>query len=292
MPRTWTTNRRTFEIGDRALLMGILNITPDSFSDGGRYITPETALEHAAEMLEAGADILDIGGESTRPGAGAVPLDEELRRVIPAIEAITTRFPECAISIDTSKSEVARRAIAAGAEIINDVTALRGDPGMAHVCSETRAGVVLMHMLGTPRTMQINPEYSDVVADVRTFFEDRRTFAIGAGILDNAMVFDPGIGFGKTIEHNLELLAATDALRIMDRPILVGFSRKSFIGRILGTDDMEDRKWPSVALTSYVRERGADIIRVHDVRECHDAVRVTEAVMASGISENETGLTF
>ncbi len=278
--RIWSTRTQTFLLGKRALLMGVLNVTPDSFSDGGRYVDANNALHHAEEMLKAGADILDIGGESTRPGASPVSLETELRRTIPLIRAIKARFP-CIISIDTSKAEVARQAIEAGAEIVNDVTALRGDPAMAEVCARTGVGVILMHMQGTPRTMQANPTYADVVEEIRAFFGERAMAATTAGIAYQSLAFDPGIGFGKLLEHNLRILNELEALRIDNAPLAIGFSRKSFIAKILETEDLQARKWPSVALTSLCREHGADVIRVHDVQECHDALRITEAVIAS-----------
>ncbi len=259
--------------------MGVLNVTPDSFSDGGRYIDTNNALHHAEEMLNAGADILDVGGESTRPGALPVPLEMELQRTIPVIQEIKARFP-CIVSIDTSKAEVARQAIEAGADIVNDVTALRGDAEMGRLCARSGVGVILMHMQGTPPTMQANPIYTDVIEEIRAFFRERATAAATVGIVAERLAFDPGIGFGKLLEHNLRILGELDALRIDNAPLAIGFSRKSFIAKILGTEDLEARKWPSVALTSLCRERGADIIRVHDVRECHDALRITEAVIA------------
>ena len=275
----WQLPNQRIDLSERALVMGILNITPDSFSDGGRFFDPDAANRHALQMLEAGADIIDIGGESTRPGAEAVDLDEECRRVIPAVTEIRRVAPDALISVDTSKSAVAREALAAGADIINDVTAMLGDPAMATVAAGYRAGVVLMHMRGTPRTMQRDPQYNDVVVAVRDFFEERLAAATAAGIAAESIVFDPGIGFGKTLPHNLDLLERLPELAIGDRPLAIGLSRKSFIGKILHTDDPDDRLWPTVALTSLTRECGALIHRVHDVRECSQALRMTEAVL-------------
>ncbi len=280
MGRVWSVRGREIICGRRGLLMGILNVTPDSFSDGGQFESVADAMRHASHLIACGADIIDVGGESTRPGADAVLADEETRRTLPVITALVQSF-KCLVSIDTSKAQVASAALAAGAHIVNDVTALRGDVEMAHICSQYRAGVILMHMKGTPRTMQQNPQYTDVVKEVREFLLERRDAALSAGVAPDALVFDPGIGFGKTTKHNLTLLRNLERVRIANRPVLIGFSRKRFIGHVLGEEAMGARKWPSVALTSLMREFGADIVRVHDVAECHDALRVTEAVLAA-----------
>lgn len=269
---------RELEVGTRAAVMGILNITDDSFSDGGQYLSLENAVAHASEMVSEGADIIDVGGESTRPGAEPVPEQEELRRVVPVIEAIAHQT-HCMISIDTSKSRVAAAAVKAGACIINDVTGLRGDPGMAGVAAETGAGVIVMHMQGTPRDMQKSPRYDDVVAEIREFFRLSLSQAIRSGIHPMSLAFDPGIGFGKTVAHNLELIGRSSELRIEDRPLLYGVSRKSFIGRVMGSDNPADRFWPTVALTSFLREQGVNLFRVHDVRPNREALRMTEAIL-------------
>ncbi|MCL4103703.1 UNVERIFIED_CONTAM: hypothetical protein GTU68_059782 [Idotea baltica] len=249
--------------------MGILNVTPDSFSDGGHYVDVDQAVAHGIAMLDDGAGIIDIGGESTRPGADDVSENNELGRVVPVIERIIAQRPEAVISIDTSKAEVARKSIEAGAMIINDVTGLKGDPGMLEVAAELNAGVVIMHMKGTPRTMQ----------EVREFFMLQLETAKQAGISKAAIVFDPGIGFGKTIDHNLELLRSLKALSVADRPLLLGVSRKSFIGTLIESDEVSDRNWPTVALTSYAREQGIPLHRVHEVKPNVEALRMTEAIL-------------
>lgn len=276
----WRTSRRTFDLTHRGLIMGILNVTPDSFSDGGTHATTEAAVAHAKLMLEQGADIIDVGGESTRPGAVAVDEAEELRRVVPVISALR-RLGDVCISIDTMKAPVAAAALAAGAEIINDVSALQYDPGMARVAAQTGAGVVLMHMQGAPRTMQAAPAYSDVVAEVRAALQASMDHARAAGVAEESIVLDPGIGFGKTLEHNLTLLRDPSAFALNGRPVLLGVSRKSFISRVLGTAEMSDRLWPTVALTSLARERGVRILRVHDVQENAHALRMTEAILGA-----------
>ncbi len=275
----WRLADNTIDLGARALLMGVLNVTPDSFSDGGRFLDPGAAVSHGLAMLEAGADILDLGGESTRPGANEVSEKEELRRVLPVISLLRREASRALLSIDTSKSAVAEAALEAGAAIVNDVTGLRGDPRMAEVVARGRAGLILMHMQGAPRDMQRNPRYHDVVREVRAFFEERLQAASEAGIDPEAILFDPGIGFGKTLEHNLALLQALDRLRAGGRPLALGVSRKSFLGKILGSEELEDRVWPTVALTSYARERGVVLLRVHDVTQNLEALRMTEAIV-------------
>jgi dihydropteroate synthase len=257
--------------------MGIVNVTPDSFSDGGAHLRPEAAVAAAYRMVDEGAAIVDVGGESTRPGAEAVALDEELRRVLPVLEAVAGELP---VSIDTAKAEVARRAIALGAELVNDVTALRGDDEMAGVVGDSGAYVCLMHMLGEPRTMQVDPRYDDVVSDVKAFLEERLRFAVGEGVAENRICLDPGIGFGKTVEHNFELIRRLDELVALGRPIVVGVSRKSSLGKILG--DPEAKTGPlsaSIAAAVAAYERGATILRVHDVREHVEALTAARAVV-------------
>ena len=274
----WQLKDRTIDLTEKGMIMGIVNVTPDSFSDGGSYLDPDAACAHALRMGSEGVDILDIGGESTRPGAESVPLEEELRRVVPVIRCIraTSRI---LISIDTSKAEVARAAIEAGADIINDVTALQGDPEMAGVASSTGAGVVLMHMQGTPRTMQIAPAYGDVVREVGDFFRQAIAHAVSSGINPMSIALDPGIGFGKTAEHNREILRNLPAFVRLARPLVIGVSRKSFLGGVAGSQKMEDRFWPGVALTSFCREHGAHILRVHDAKPHSEALRMTEAIL-------------
>lgn len=260
------------------MVMGIVNVTPDSFSDGGRYFDPTQAVEHARELIAEGADILDIGGESTRPGAEPVAVEEELRRVVPVIRAIRAESPVL-ISIDTFKAQVAEAALAAGADIINDVSGLLHDPRMIEVVRDTRAGVVVMHMKGEPRTMQVNPVYENVVSEVQTYFAERLADLEAAGIDLRRVMLDPGIGFGKSLHHNIALLRHLSDLSVQGRPLLLGVSRKSMIGRLIGSDSMTDRAWPTVALTSYAREHGACAVRVHEVKANADALRMTEAIL-------------
>lgn len=274
----WRGKSFTLDLTKRAAVMGVLNVTDDSFSDGGRFLCPSDAVAHALAMLDEGAEILDVGGESTRPGADPVPVEEELRRTIPVIRAIAEARP-CVISIDTSKAAVAREAIRAGAAIINDVTGLRGDPRMLGVACETGAALVVMHMQGNPKTMQAAPEYTDVVAEIRAFFEERFAALTAAGIAPEAILWDPGIGFGKTLDHNLALLRALPDLAVGRRPVGVGVSRKSFIGKLLGSDAIEDREWPTVALSAYLRELGTRLVRVHAVRPNVHAVRMAESIL-------------
>ena len=258
--------------------MGVLNITPDSFSDGGKFFSAEKAIEGGLRMAAQGADIIDVGGESTRPGAEPVAADEELRRVIPVIEKLRAQI-DLPISIDTSKTEVARAAIQAGASIVNDVTGGRGDQGMLPLVAETNSAFIIMHMQGTPRTMQIEPRYADVVSEIADFFRQQYACAIECGVDPMTIAFDPGIGFGKTLDHNLDLLARVEVLRAHDRPLVVGVSRKSFLGKLINSPEIGDRVAPAVALTSLLRERGVDVFRVHDVKENVSALRVTEAIL-------------
>jgi dihydropteroate synthase len=259
--------------------MGIVNVTPDSFSDGGRFLAPERAVAHARELVADGADLLDIGGESTRPGARGVSAEEELARVAPVLAGLDD--VEVPISIDTSKMLVAEAALDAGAEIVNDVTALRSDPALAGLCANRGCGVVLMHMQGTPRTMQENPIYHDVVDDVKAFLAERIEFAIGRGIAEERIWIDPGIGFGKTVRHNLELLHRLGELRELGRPLVVGTSRKRFLGSLTGRD-VDDRLGGTIASNVLAMRAGADVLRVHDVAEVRQALLVAEAVLAAG----------
>ena len=257
--------------------MGVVNVTPDSFSDGGVNFDPERAAETARRMFDDGAAIVDIGGESTRPGAGPVSADEELRRVVPVLERLEGQVP---VSIDTSKAEVASRALELGAELVNDVTALRGDPGLAGVVADRGAYLCLMHMLGEPRTMQRDPRYDDVVAEVKRFLEERLAAAVEAGIAEDRICLDPGIGFGKTVEHNFELVRRLDELAALGRPILVGFSRKSSLGKLLGDPEATTGTTAaSVGAAVAAYERGATILRVHDVRDHVEALTAAAAVL-------------
>ena len=258
-----------------ALVMGIVNVTPDSFSDGGSYLEADAAIAHGRDLLAAGADLLDIGGESTRPGAAAVGAAEEIARVAPVIEALAG--DGASVSVDTSKAVVAEAALSAGAGIVNDVTAL-ADPEMASVCAARGPGLILMHMKGTPRTMQDNPVYGDVVVEVREFLAERMRSAIDAGIDEGGIWLDPGIGFGKTVEHNLELIARLGELADLGRPIVIGASRKNFIGAITGRE-VGDRLGGSIATNVLGLVHGADVLRVHDVAETIQAVRVAERII-------------
>ncbi|MGA6829030.1 dihydropteroate synthase [Nitrospira sp. NS4] len=267
--------------------MGIVNVTPDSFSDGGRFLDPEKALGHGMDLVAQGADILDVGAESTRPGASPVDADEELRRLIPLITSLAKRVP-IPISVDTMKARVAQAAIDAGASIVNDVTALRFDPEMASVIARTGAGAVLMHMQGMPETMQQAPQYEDVVSEVCEFFAARVDAAEQAGIAKSHIVLDPGIGFGKLQDHNVQLLNRLSAFRGLNRPILVGVSRKAFLGKILDRP-VEDRIWGTAAAVALAVDRGADILRVHDVAEMLDVVKVAAAMKAVAVSLKREG---
>ncbi len=256
-------------------LMGVVNVTPDSFSDGGEYLDPVAAIRHGLELVGDGAEILDVGGESTRPGAEPVEEAEELRRVVPVVEGLAGK---ATVSVDTSKAAVAAAAIEAGAAIVNDVTALGGDPGMAGLCADRQVGVVLMHMPGNPRTMQDDPTYEDVVDDVKRYLAERVEAAVAAGVDEQRIWLDPGIGFGKTLEHNLELLRRLGELRELGRPLVVGTSRKSFIGKIDGSG-VSDRLGGTIASSVLAAAGGADVLRVHDVSEMAQALRVTAAAL-------------
>ncbi len=253
--------------------MGVLNVTPDSFSDGGKFVDVGRAVAHACEMAAAGADIIDVGGESTRPGSVPISAEEELRRVLPVIERLSDLF----VSIDTTKAVVAERALGAGARIVNDISALRVDPRMVEVVRDSGAGLVLMHMLGTPETMQAEPHYADVVAEVRGFLASRVAFAIDHGIEKRQIAIDPGIGFGKTVEHNLKLLAHLDDLQTIGCAVMVGTSRKGFIGKVLDREPHE-RKWGTAATVAWSVAHGANVVRVHDVREMAEVVLMVEAI--------------
>ena len=259
-----------------ARLMGVVNVTPDSFSDGGLYLDPEAAIAHGRELAAAGAEILDVGGESTRPGAEAVPEDEELRRVVPVVAGLVAA--EKRVSVDTSKAAVAAAALDAGAEIVNDVTALRGDPGTAALCAERGATVVLMHMLGEPRTMQDDPRYDDLVSEVKAFLAERLEVAIAAGVAEERVWLDPGIGFGKTAAHNIELLRRLGELRDLGRPLVIGTSRKSFIGRVDGSP-ADGRLGGTIASSVLAAAEGAEVLRVHDVAEAKQALAVATAIL-------------
>jgi dihydropteroate synthase len=277
--RTWEWHLpdRTLTLGQRTLVMGIVNVTPDSFFDGGRFAGIEAAVAHGLTLVEQGADLLDIGGESTRPGAVPVSLEEELRRVVPVVEQLSTRTT-VPLSVDTYKAETARACLASGARIVNDITGLAGDPAMPEVVRGARAGVILMHMQGTPATMQDQPQYTDVAGDIGRFFEARLQALADLGIPNEQVVLDPGIGFGKTVDHNLELLARLEELQRLGRPVCLGVSRKGFLGKVLGRP-VDQRLAGSLAAVLYAMGHGAaQIVRVHDVAETRDAVRLFEAI--------------
>jgi dihydropteroate synthase len=262
----------------RPSVMGVVNVTPDSFSDGGVNLDPADAAATARRMLSQGAAIVDIGGESTRPGSEGVSADEELRRVVPVLERLQGEVP---VSIDTSKAKVARAALGLGAELVNDITALRGDPELADIVAESAAYLCLMHLRGEPRTMQADPRYDDVVSEVAAFLEDRLRAAVAAGIPEERVCLDPGIGFGKTVEHNFELIRRLDELVALGRPVLIGISRKSSLGRLLGNPDATTGSVAaSVGAAVAAYERGATILRVHDVREHVEALTAARAVFA------------
>lgn len=274
---SWKCRNRSVLLGERTLVMGILNTTPDSFSDGGSYFDPAAAVDRALEMIAQGADIIDVGGESTRPGADPVQALEEIRRTVPIIGKIRAQS-DVPISIDTMKAEVAFQALEAGADIINDVSALEGDAEMAGVAAESLAGVVLMHMQGSPRTMQNDPEYGDVVHEVGAYLKTRMDVAAEAGINRDRLVIDPGIGFGKTVEHNLQLLRGLPRLARCGAPLLVGASRKSFIGRLLRKGPADERLAGSLGAAAFAVMGGAHILRVHDVLETCDVCRLLDTL--------------
>jgi dihydropteroate synthase len=261
------------------LLMGVVNVTPDSFSDGGRFLDPAAAIAHGLELAGEGAAILDIGGESTRPGAASVPVDQELARVLPVIEGLVAAEPGARVSIDTSKGSVAAAALSAGAKIVNDVTALRASPEIAGMVADREAELCLMHMRGEPRTMQDSPHYVDVVSEVKRFLEERLAFAVSQGLREELILLDPGIGFGKTAAHNLELLARLDELVALGRPVVIGTSRKSFLGRLTGRE-VDGRLAGTIATNVLAYERGARVFRVHEVAPLLDALTVTAATVS------------
>jgi dihydropteroate synthase len=278
----WHLPDRVLDLAPRPLVMGIVNVTPDSFSDGGQFASAEAAVAHGLELVRQGADLLDVGGESTRPGAAPVSPEEELRRVLPVVEALAGRAA-VPLSVDTSKAEVARRCLRAGAHIVNDVTALAGDPAMPEVVRDHKAGVILMHMQGTPATMQLAPHYDDVVNDIARFLEERLQAAAAQGIGRQRVVVDPGIGFGKTGAHNLEILARLEELRRLGRPVCLGVSNKGFLARLLGRP-VGERLAGSLAAVCYaLRRRAAQVVRVHQVRETRDAVDLFAAIDAARV---------
>lgn len=282
----WQLRTRKLQFGVRPVLMGIVNVTPDSFSDGGKFLGVEQAVEHALRLVADGADILDIGGESTRPYSEAVPEEEELQRVVPVVAALAEQVT-VPISIDTSKSRVARAALDAGAEIVNDVTGLEGDPRMVPLVAEHQPGVCVMHMQGTPQTMQDNPQYDDVVSEVAEYLAQRREVLVGSGIEASRICLDPGIGFGKTHQHNLTLMAGCGSLHNLGCPLLVGHSRKGFLAKILG-DKEADRTVATVGSALALATQGVQVIRIHDVRPVHEALLAFAAV--GGIDGNVTQL--
>ncbi|MBV8532827.1 MAG: dihydropteroate synthase [Verrucomicrobia bacterium] len=278
----WKLRKRSIALNRSGVIMGVLNVTPDSFSDGGRFTDEELALRHAERMADEGAAILDVGGESSRPGSEPVPLAEELRRVIPIIRRIRSRFSDLLLSIDTYKAETARQALAAGADIVNDISALRADPAMIEVLQRSGAGVILMHMQGTPKLMQLNPNYKDVVAEVFAFLQERRDELVGCGIDRRRIAIDPGYGFGKRLQDNVQLICQLNRFAELGQPVVVGVSRKSTIAQLLGNPKLppRERLWPTVALTSLLRQKGAHVFRVHDVRPNLEALRMTEAIVS------------
>ena len=277
----WSISGEIIDLTDQGIIMGIVNTTPDSFSDGGKFYSEEKAVNQAIRLEKNGAQIIDFGGESTRPGADKVKIEDELNRVIPAIQSFRSRkSDETLISIDTSKPEIAEEAIKNGAEIINDVTGFT-NPKMLEVATNSDCGLIVMHMAGNPQNMQEKPSYSNVVEDIMKFFTEQLKRCEENGIKKERIIFDPGIGFGKTTEHNLDLLKSVRYLLSLERPIMIGASRKSFISKILKTNDIKEREWPTVALTSYCRELGASIFRVHNSLDNFNAMRMTEAIINS-----------
>lgn len=275
----WQCGDQTLKLGEFPLIMGIVNVTPDSFSDGGNFLERNAAVDHALKLADDGADILDIGGESTRPNAERVSVDEELRRVVDVVAQVR-QATDRLISIDTTKAEVARQALAAGADIVNDISGLTFEPDIVDVCAESDCGVICMHILGTPQTMQADPHYDNVVSDVCNFLWARLTALGEAGIARDRVVTDPGIGFGKTAQHNVDLLSNIGALRDLDRPVLIGHSRKRFLAKVLGRP-VEERTFGTIGVAIAVAAQGADMIRVHDVRETRDALLAWHAIANS-----------
>ena len=270
--RSWQLARECWQLPRLGAVMGILNVTPDSFSDGGLYAGVDAAVAHARQLVADGADIIDIGGESTRPGSCEVPVQEELQRVLPVVQALRAEFPQLRLSIDTRHAEVAQAALLAGADVVNDITGL-ADPAMRQVCAQHPCGVVLMHMQGTPRTMQLAPHYRDIVAEVRAFFEQRVALAVASGIALQRLCLDPGIGFGKTTEHNVALVRGLEQLRVQDLPILMALSRKRFLGDLLCDAAVaKESPLPTVVMSLLAADSGADMHRVHDVASLHQAL--------------------
>lgn len=280
--RHWTLRHGVWQLPAGGAIMGILNITPDSFSDGGEHGDTASALAHADKLLADGAHIIDLGGESARPGSAEVSIDEEARRVLPVLRELRRRHPQALLSVDTRHAAVAEQALEAGADIINDITGL-ADPAMRALCAAAPCGIVLMHMQGQPRTMQLAPHYDDVVREVRAFFEERLALAEAAGIARERICLDPGIGFGKNVEHNLALIAHLEELRVENLPLLMALSRKRFMGAVLsgGAPAPVREALPTVVMSLLAADRGADLHRVHDVRELRDALRLRRAVLGA-----------
>ncbi len=274
----WRCLDRVLDLSHRGEVMGIVNVTPDSFSDGGQFATVEAAVAQAKHLISEGAALIDVGGESTRPGAAAVDEDEERRRVLPVIARLAAEHPDTLLSIDTCKAGVASAAIDAGARVVNDVRGFR-DPEMVAVAAGSDAGLVVMHMRGTPRTMQEEPVYEDLRGEIVAFFQSRYEALLAAGVDRERIVFDPGIGFGKTLEHNLSILRELDRYTVDGRPILLGVSRKSFLGKLTGEKSVEQRDWATVAVTAHAREQGVLLHRVHEVRPNLEALRMAEAIL-------------
>ena len=275
--RLWRVGDRLLELGTFPLLMGIVNVTPDSFSDGGQFLNRDAAIDHALQLAEDGADILDIGGESTRPGSDVVSEGDELRRVVDVVAQLRGRTDRL-ISIDTTKAEVARQCLAAGADIVNDISGLTFDPDMPGVCADSTCGVIAMHIKGTPQTMQSDPTYNDVVSEVCEFLASRLDALEEAGISRERLATDPGIGFGKTAQHNIELLSNVARLRAIGRPVLIGHSRKRFLAKVLGRS-VEERLFGTIGVAVGVAAQRADMIRVHDVRETREVLLAWRAVL-------------
>jgi dihydropteroate synthase len=275
--RIWRCRDHVLPLGERTLVMGVVNVTPDSFSDGGLFADAEAAVAHAARLVDEGADIVDVGGESTRPGAEPVPLDDELHRVVPVVEGIRAARPDVVISVDTRHPVVAAEAITAGARIVNDISG-GADPATLRVAADGKTGLVLMHMQGDPGSMQADPRYDDVVGEVHEYLRERVEAALFAGLAAEQLCVDPGIGFGKTLEHNLALLRALDRFRDLDAGLLIGVSRKRFIGALTGVEEPQDRLEGSLAGAVLAAAAGADVVRVHDVRATVRALQVVDAV--------------
>jgi len=281
--RVWRCRDHTVGLGERTLVMGIVNVTPDSFSDGAMFASADDAVAHGARLVDEGADLLDVGGESTRPGSDPIEADEELLRVVPVIEGLVKARPGTPLSVDTRKPEVASAALDAGASVVNDIAGGRNS-ALLETVSRTGAGVVLMHMLGEPKTMQDDPRYDDVVAEVHEFLRERIEAAVFAGIPEERVCIDPGIGFGKTVEHNLALLRALPALRMLGAAVMVGASRKGFIGALTGVEDPAARFEGSLAVAVLAAAHGADLVRVHDVEATVRALKVADAVVREPVS--------